>query len=190
MKRERTLFLLFLLLALSAEAFGQQAVLKTNLLYWTTGTPNLSVEVATGKKHSFSLAGGFQPWQYSDSKKLKHWLLQPEFRYWPCEAFNGHFGGIHALGGQFNAGGVKLPFGIFPALGENRYQGWAVGAGLSYGYHWMLNRKWSLEFSLGVGYLYIDYKKYKCAQCGEAQKDAHRNYVGPTKAAINLIYVL
>ena len=91
---------------------------------------------------------------------------------------------------QFNAGGVKLPFGIFPALGENRYQGWAVGAGLSYGYHWMLNRKWSLEFSLGVGYLYIDYKKYKCAQCGEAQKDAHRNYVGPTKAAINLIYVL
>lgn len=92
MKRECILFLLFLFLSLSAEAFGQQAVFKTNLLYWTTGTPNLSIEVATGQKHSVSLAGGFQPWQYSDGKKLKHWLLQPEFRYWPCETFNGHFG--------------------------------------------------------------------------------------------------
>ena len=130
------------------------------------------------------------PWQYSDTKKLKHWLVQPEFRYWPCETFNGHFWGIHALGGQFNAGGISLPLGIFPALKESRYQGWAAGAGLSYGYHWMLNRKWSLEFSLGLGYLYIDYKKYKCVQCGKAQKESHRNYVGPTKAAINLIYVL
>ncbi len=189
MKSLNKSFLLFLLCWLTTEVFGQQAAIKTNLLYWTLGTPNLGIEIATGEKHSISLAGGFLPWQYSDSKKLKHWLVQPEFRYWPCETFNGHFWGIHALGGQFNAGGVSLLFGIFPTLKDNRYQGWATGGGISYGYHWMLNRRWSLEFSLGVGYLYIDYKKYGCTQCGNALKDSHRNYFGPTKAAINLIYI-
>lgn len=190
MKKKRLFIIIILISCLPAPFFAQQAVVKTNLLYWTTGTPNLSMELATGRKHSIAVAGGFMPWKYSDTKKLKHWLVQPEFRYWPCETFNGHFWGIHALGGQFNAGGISLPLGIFPALKESRYQGWAAGAGLSYGYHWMLNRKWSLEFSLGLGYLYIDYKKYKCVQCGKAQKESHRNYVGPTKAAINLIYVL
>ena len=46
----------------------------------------------------------------------------------------GHVIGIQALGGQFNAGGIDLPLGILPTLDDNRYQGWAVGAGLSYGY--------------------------------------------------------
>ena len=124
MKSLNKSFLLFLLCWLTTEVFGQQAAIKTNLLYWTLGTPNLGIEIATGEKHSISLAGGFLPWQYSDSKKLKHWLVQPEFRYWPCETFNGHFWGIHALGGQFNAGGVSLLFGIFPTLKDNRYQGW------------------------------------------------------------------
>lgn len=190
MKRQTTFIIFIILCCLPTSIFAQQAVVKTNLLYWTTGTPNLSIELATGRKHSISVAGGFMPWQYSDTKKLKHWLVQPEFRYWPCETFNGHFWGVHALGGQFNAGGVNLPFGLFLQMKESRYQGWTAGAGLSYGYHWMLNRKWSLEFSLGLGYLYIDYKKYKCTQCGKAQKENHRNYVGPTKAAINLIYIL
>lgn len=63
-----------------------------------------------------------------------------------------------------------------------------VNAGLSYGYHLLLSRRWSLEFGIGLGYLYLDYKKYRCPQCGEALKQKHRNYVGPTKAAVNVVY--
>ena len=85
-------------------------------------------------------------------------------------------------------GGVELPMNVFSQLEEHRYQGWAAGAGLTYGYHLLLSRYWSLEFSIGLGYLYIDYKKYQCLQCGEAMKQSHRNYLGPTKAAINLMY--
>ncbi|NDV64549.1 DUF3575 domain-containing protein, partial [Bacteroides sp. 224] len=29
-----------------------------------------------------------------------------------------------------------------------------------------------------------------CARCGELEKSKHRHYVGPTRAAINLIYVM
>lgn len=188
--KSNALLIASLFLLIPALAHSQKAVLKTNALYWTTGTPNAAIEFSMGQKHSLVLEGGTQPWQHSDSKKLKHWLVQPELRYWFCETFNGHFLGAHALGGQFNAGGIKLPLGMFPSFKEHRYQGWAAGAGISYGYHWLLNRRWALELNIGLGYLYIDYKKYRCASCGTAQKDTHRHYLGPTKAAINLVYAL
>ncbi len=45
---------------------------------------------------------------------FKHWLVHPEFRYWLCERFNGHFFGVHLLGGEYNISKVKLPFGPGP----------------------------------------------------------------------------
>ncbi|MBQ8673450.1 MAG: DUF3575 domain-containing protein [Bacteroides sp.] len=186
----KMLLIASLLIMCTGKAGAQDVVVKSNLLYLATATPNLAMEFATGGRQSLVLQGGWQPWEYSDTKKLKHWLVQPEYRWWTCETFNGHFFGLHALGGQFNAGGLKLPFGAFPELEDHRYQGWAAGGGLSWGYHWMLGRKWGLELTLGLGYLYIDYKKYPCPGCGSAEKDANRHYVGPTKAAINLVYVL
>lgn len=191
MKRYSNLIVLsFLFVMMTGVCKAQQVAVKTNLLYLATATPNLAVEFATGAKHTLSIGGGWQPWELSDSKKLKHWLVQPEFRYWPCETFNGHFFGIHALGGQFNAYGIRLPFGIFSSLEDNRYQGWAAGGGLTYGYQWILSRRWNLELSAGVGYVYIDYKKYKCWQCGRPIEKSHHNYFGPTKVNITLVYSL
>ena len=183
-----TIGLALLVLQAGQPLRAQRVVGKTNLLYWATGTPNLGVEVALNGRNTLALQGGWQPWQYSDTKKMKHWALQPEWKYWFCETFNGHYLGLHALGGQYNVGGINLPFGLLPTLDDHRYQGWAIGAGLSYGYHLLLSRRWSLEFGIGLGYLYLDYKKYRCPQCGEALKQKHRNYVEPTKAAVNVVY--
>ena len=49
---------------------------------------------------------------------------------------------------------VPLPFGIFPDVKKYRYQGNTYGAGLSYGYQWILTPRWSIEGSIGVGYKY------------------------------------
>lgn len=190
MKQKKLLIVSVLLVLAVFCSRAQKVAIKTNIPYLATSTPNLAIEVATGDKHSFSIGGGWQPWQFSDTKKLKHWLVQPELRYWTCETFNGHFFGIHALGGQFNAGGIKLPFGLFPSLRDNRYQGWAAGGGLSYGYQWVMSPRWNFELSVGVGYLYVDYKKYDCLECGKPVEKSHYNYIGPTKAAISLIYCL
>ena len=173
---------------MASPASAQRVVAKTNLAYWATATANVGVDVAIGPRSTLGLMVGLQPWQFSDTKKLKHWLVQPEYRYWFCEAFNGHFIGAHLLGGQYNAGGVKLPFGLFPSLEKGRYQGWAVGGGFTYGYHLLLGRRWSMEFAVGLGYVYLDYEKYPCATCGTMQKKDSRHYFGPTKAAINLVY--
>ena len=57
----------------------------------------------------------------------------------------------------------------------------------TYGYQWLLSRHWNMEASFGVGYAYSPYKLYgRCARCLEKN---HRNYVGPTKAALSMIYI-
>ena len=107
-----------------------------------------------------------------------------------CDVFNGMFFSLYAQGGQFNIGGIKLPFGVFSELKTHRYQGWAVGGGASFGYHLMLGPRWGMEFELGVGYLYSNYKRYACSSCGTYQEKTHNNYFGPSRAAISLVYTL
>ncbi|WP_255491581.1 DUF3575 domain-containing protein [Bacteroides sp. 224] len=116
---------------------------------------------------------------------MKHWVVQPELRTWLCEPFTGHFFGMHPMYGEFNVSNINAG-----ALKEHRYEGHLIGGGFSYGYHWYLSPRWSLEATVGFGYLYIDYDRFECARCGELEKSKHRHYVGPTRAAINLIYVM
>lgn len=178
----------FILLCLSISFLCMRAQtigVKTNLLYDATTTFNLGVEFALSPKVTLDLSGNYNPWTFSENKKLKHWLAQPEVRYWLCEKFNGHFFGLHALAGEFNMGGIKL-FG----MEDYRYEGFAYGAGLSYGYQWIINRRWSLEASLGLGYVYLDYDKFNCEKCGEKIGESTKHFVGPTKAAISLIYII
>ncbi len=188
MKKWGLFLVLFVGFAVSGQA--QQVVLKNNFLYDATITPNLSLEIGTGRKTTFDVQVGLNPFQFDNNSKLKHVLVQPEFRYWTCESFNGWFFAAHALGGRFNVGNVKFPFGLMKDLQEYRYEGWFLGAGLGLGYQWVLSRRWSLEAELGAGYVYVDYDKFKCVECGMRVDDTHKNYWGVTKAALSLIYVL
>lgn len=169
-----------------------QVAVKTNLLYDATTTPNIGAELAVGKKHTIQLFYGLNPWKFNtdeQQKYLKHWLLMPEYRYWFCHRFQGSFVGIHALGGEFDAANIKLPFGAFKELRDHRYEGWYTGAGLTYGYQWVLNKHWNFEASAGIGVVYAKYKGYECGECGKQIDDGHKTYVGPTKAALSLLYI-
>lgn len=184
------LVLCLLLFATSAGmAKAQDVAIKTNALYLATATPNLGVEISTGKKHTAQLFYGLNPWDVSSTKSLKHWVLMPEYRYWFCQSFNGWFVGAHLMGGQFNAGGYKLPFGLLPKFKDRHYEGWYIGGGVTAGYQWPLSRHWNLETSIGFGYDYISYDKYRCGECGEKLDSDHSNYLGPTKAALSLLYI-
>ena len=180
-----------LVFAMALPASAQNVAVKTNALYWATTTPNSDVEVSVAKQHSLQLSNKLNPWKQSggDQTSLRHWLLMPEYRYWFCESFNGWFVGAHLMGGQFNMGGVDLPFGLFPSLENRRYEGWYAGGGVTAGYQWVLSRHWNIEASLGVGYDYIKYDKFRCGECGERLKSGHTNYIGPTKLALSVMYV-
>lgn len=76
------------------------------------------------------------------------------------------------------------------AQAEYRYEGWGAGGGISYGYSFYLGKRWSLEANIGVGYVRLHYDKYDCVKCGEKVGTESRNYFGPTKAGISLIYII
>lgn len=182
--------------SVSQSVSANDIAVKTNLLYDATTSINLGAEAAIAPKWSFDLSGNLNAWTFSDGgKRWKHWLVQPEARYWFCQPFTGHFIGSHLLGGQYNVGG--LDFGNLTFLGtdfgklkENRYQGWFAGVGFTYGYNWILSRHFNLEAEFGFGWAYTRFDRYPCAHCGTKQESnkAH-NYVGPTKVALNLVYV-
>lgn len=163
---------------------------ENNLLYDATTTPNLALEVGLGKKTTLDLYGGYNPFTFGNHKRFKHWLAQPEFRYWTCERFNGTFWGVHLHGGEFSVAGISLPFKIFPSLKDHRYEGYFYGGGVSVGHQWLLSKHWSLEASVGVGYAHWVYDKYRCVNCSPKIKSGHKNYVGPTKAAVSLVYFI
>lgn len=70
-------------------SFGQKTAVKTNLLYTATTTPNIGIETRLSNTTSLELVAGYNPWSFGENKKLKHYLIQPEFRWWFCETFNG-----------------------------------------------------------------------------------------------------
>lgn len=167
------------------DLYNPHFAIKTNTLYWATTTPNLGVEIGLSEKSTLDISGNYNPWTFSKHKKIKHWLIQPELRYWFCERFNGHFVGLHGHYAEYNFGGIKQL-----GLKNKRYEGNLWGAGVSYGYHWILGNHWSLEATVGLGYAHLDYDKYKCGKCGAKIKDDNKNYWGPTKIGLSFIYVI
>lgn len=193
--RKKILFILpMLALLLSISARGQNIALKTNMLYDATTTFNAGMEVALGNRWTLDLSGNYNPWTFSENMKWKHWLAQPELRYWFCQKMGGHFLGLHLHGGEYNVGNIKTDLKFlgtdFSPLRQYRFQGWFAGAGVAYGYAWMLGKHWNLEAEIGFGYAYSRYDKYQCVNCGSRlEQDKEHHYIGPTKAALNLVYV-
>lgn len=189
---KRTIFLLMISLAgmFCTTLKAQNVGIKTNLLSDALLNANLGVEVGLAPRWTLDLSGYYNAWALSDDRKWKHWLAQPEARYWFCEKFNGHFLGLHAFGGQYNVGNVKFPLNIFPDTKGYRHEGYYYGAGIAYGYQWILGNHWNLEASLGVGYARAHYDKYDCPKCGEWRGKGDKNYWGVTKAAVSLIYII
>lgn len=171
---------------------AQDVNIKTNLLADIALSPNLGVEVGLKPHWSIDLTGQMNLWTINDHK-WKHWFVAPEARYWFCEYFAKHFMGLHLIGGQYNFGNIKnhinfLGTNLTP-LTDHRFQGTGLGAGISYGYDFLLTRHLNIEFEIGIGYIYTWFDEYECANCGKKIGSGHHNYVGPTKAAIDIVYV-
>lgn len=187
MKIMKRVLFLFLLLAGMTNAWGQKFAVKSNLLYDATSTINLGVEVGLGQKWSLDVSGNYNGWKFRDNTRLKHWLVQPELRYWLCEKFNGHFFGVNGGYADYNVGGLRF---LSDNMKNHRYEGNMYSAGLAYGYQWLLSSRWSMEAEIGVGWAHLDYDKYTCGACGTKLKSETKDYFGVTKLALSIIYFI
>ena len=185
----------------STHSYAQKVAIKNNIAYDALLTPNLSLEMKMAPKWTMDLQYGANFFFYTKdaqspqyvTKKWSHWLLQPGLRYWTCEAFNGFFLGAHLLGGQANVGQISIPFILQNKdniMRDHRYEAFFYGGGVSDGYQWAFAPRWSLDFELGLGYARIHYDKFPCVTCGALLNQGKADYLGPTKAALSLVFFL
>ena len=163
---------------------------KVNLLYGIAAlAPNLALEFGLSRKLSLDLSVAWNPWKdkVEETNKMVHLIVKPELRYWLCERFNGHFFGVHPFYWDYNVSGKDIPL-LFDK--EYRYEGHAFGGGVSYGYHWMWNKRWAMEFNAGIGASFMKYKKFEAEECGEKLGDYKKKYFGPTAAGIKLMFMI
>lgn len=168
----------FVLILNIVQIRAQHVGLKTNTLYWLATSPNIGMEVATSFRTTVEFSVAYNPWTFRNDKKMRFWLVQPEFKYWFCENFDGHFVGVHLHGAQY-----------FGGFGNARYDGYLAGGGITYGYDWILSSHWNLEAAVGVGYARLWYDKSPRIYCEKCKTSVHENYLGPTKMALSLIYL-
>lgn len=163
---------------------------KTNLLSDLTTTINLGVEASLAPRWSLDISGNYNAWDFNDYRKQKQWMVQPEARFWFCESFNGHFLALHAIGGEFNMADPFFPFSLNKELKDYRYEGWMYGAGIGYGYHWILSPRWSIEAEIGVGYVGTTHEQYECIRCGALLAEGCSNRFSITKLAVSLVFMI
>ncbi len=168
--------------------------ISTNLLHWLTTTPNVGIEIATSRRFSLAATFGYNTFNLPNSigtpsglsnPKLHHWLVTQESRLWLRHVYEGSYFGLHLMGGKYNIGGLTWP----KILRDYRYQGYALGAGLSYGHEWRLNEHWRFGASVGAGWVYLDYDKYNCGSCGKRVSHRARHLATVTNASLSFKYI-
>lgn len=63
--------LLIFLILMPTFVRSQEIGIKTNFLYWTTTTPNLSVEIPVAPKTTMSVTGSYNPFQFGNKTANK-----------------------------------------------------------------------------------------------------------------------
>lgn len=171
-----------------------KAAFKTNLLYDATATVNLGVEFAVAPKLTIDISGNFHPWILPGGRRLTHLLVQPELRWWIKERFKGHFVALNVLAADYNAGNIPNNITIMgrslSALGRYRLDGKAFGAGVAYGYAFRVGKRLNIELEAGLGYISSKFDAYRLdADESLYAENSTVQYFGPTKGALNIVYL-
>lgn len=122
---------------------AQETVMKT---HWSGGSAGFFHRNADRVLSSMHVLGMMANAQAGQS--LKSGVGPFPSRFWFYEVYNGQF-----VGGYWQSGPLVRDDTGFP-------QGWTVGGGFIYGYHLLLGKGWGMEFAIGLGQLYTDYKRY------------------------------
>lgn len=162
--------------------------LKNNLAYDAIATPNLQLEFRLTPKWSIEFGVGLNPFPLKDETfpKWRHLSVSVAPRYWFCNVFNRGFISFNAAYVHYNVAGNSYPIGwMYPQVKDSRYQGDAVMAGVSYGWHFPISPHFSIELEAGADAGYSWFSQFECKHCGGKTNQGGRWLVLP-KIGINL----
>lgn len=162
--------------------------LKTNLLYNILAIPNLGAEFYLGS--NFSVATNWHYAWWKNDKKYDYWRTYGgdlAVRYWLGKkahekSLTGHHIGLYGqmITYDFGLGGKGV-------LADR----WSWATGLEYGYSLPVAKRLNLDFTIGLGYHWGEFKEYLPIDGHYVwQATKNRNYWGPTKAEISLVWLI
>ena len=121
MRKNFTIFMITLLVSLlSGTASAQRLAVKSNLLYDITSTINLGVEYEVAPRWTLEMSANYNPWSFSDNKKMKLWMLQPAIG---CAAVSPVTSSEHTCWAGSSTTAV-----CFPLASPLHHPGWAASA--------------------------------------------------------------
>ncbi len=161
-------------------AFAQRIGLKTNALYLAAMSPNIGAEFRINRHVTlnFEAMGSLLKVGKIDTKML---AFSPEARYWfSARPQAGHFMGLMAIASNYDL-----------LLDDTRHKGDSWGGGLTYGYSFVLGRRWSLETTIGVGAVRVNEKKFIDETEEEPEHANNTKWtLAPLKAGVTFVYLL
>ena len=170
--------------------------LKTNMLNDILLTPNIGVEFYLGKNYSATMNWKYAWWNNRD--RSWHWRNYGgdiAVRKWFGKMANekpltGHHAGLYLS--AFTHDFLLSETGYMAGKPKgNIFDRANFAAGVEYGYSMPIAERLNIDFSLGVGYMWGKYYEYKpIDDCFVWQVTKQRNYFGPTKAEISLIWLI
>lgn len=171
----------------SSEVRRSWLSVRSNTLADIAMVPNLGLEAFIGEHWSWELSG-YGAW-WSKPKANFCWRLkglESEVKYWLGErkqGGNGHHVGLY--GQLFD---YDFQMGGRGALGDRTH----FGLGVAYGYAWSLSKQWTLEGTIGIGYLHGTFKQYgkQTNGCFPWVTTKQLDFVGPTKLSLSIVYRL
>ena len=142
MKKQGIILFMLLTAALwgaPRRAAAQIFAVRANALAACGATLNAGAEAALTDNWSLELSGYWNPVNTA-SLSMNFHAVQLGGRYWFYESFVGHFLGQHL---------TYVGYGL--GSRTKRYKGHAYGLGVSYGYAWMLSKRWNIALEAGIG---------------------------------------
>ncbi len=169
---------------------------KTNFVYNALLIPNAGLEFYLGKGFSIE-ANYMHAWWKNDPSKW-YWRTYGAdigLRYWlgkeaKAKPLTGHHVGIYGqvLTYDFELGNKGI-IGGKPGGTLIDEPNWTVG--IEYGYSLPVAKRLNIDFSIGVGYHWgVFYEYLPIDDCYVWQATKMRNYIGPTKLGVSLVWLI
>ena len=183
MRKQKILLTILLFVALwglPRRAAAQFFSAKVNALAARTGTVYGGLDAAVTDKWTVDISVLWNPIN-SDSFSCRLYGVQAGTKRWLYEAFVGHF-----IGGQLTYGNYLY--------GSSRryYKGSMAGLGFSYGYAWLLSKRWNVTAEIGIGVYHMqDTRRDRRPPEYEPICIHHfkRWVVGPSRAEVSFNYL-
>lgn len=165
-------------------AEAQQVSVGTNLIQIVNfGTVNLEAHVGLSQHISLGVGGRYNRWDYHRleedhllNRKRTAWL---GVRYWPWNVYSGWYFGAKAQYQEYNRN----------LLMDYKSQGDEFGAGLQFGYAWMLNEHWNFELGAGLWGGIDIYANYTKAEMGRFIDSGRKYFILPDDLHVGIYYI-